>query len=203
MKDNGNVDLIRLFSVGKSNALDPNAVGTDISAIIANLAPYDPDIIIADIGDSGNNITELMKFYGRHKVFGCKYPSTPKSSGNLIPVWNENGNIVSVDKLMQNKRYISKMKNDEIGFYRKVDEELALYMEHWSNVVIRDEEDLNTGNYYQIITRKGDDHFSQASVYSMIGYEKLMDVFYGNNSYEFNSEWLNNTLSPTMPDIFD
>ena len=167
------------------------------------MAPYDPDIIVADIGDSGNNIARLMEFYGKHKVFGCKYPSTPKSSGNLIPAWNENGNIVSVDKLMQNKRYISKMKNGEIGFYKKPDTDLLLFIEHWGNVVIRDEEDTTTGEFYQVITRKGDDHYSQASIYSMLGYERLIDIHYGANSYEFESSWIQETLSPTLPDIYN
>mgnify|MGYP001014082568 CR=1 FL=1 len=143
-----------------------------------------------------------MNFYGKNKVFGCKYPSTPRSSGNLIPTWNVTGNLVSVDKLMQNKRYIGKMKNGEIGFYSKPDKELSLFIAHWGNVVIRDEEDLNTGAIYQTITRKGDDHFSQASVYSMLGYERLMDIHYGADSYDFNSSWIQDTLSPTLPDIY-
>jgi hypothetical protein len=158
VRTNGQVDLIRLFSVGKSSIVDPKAIGVDLQSIIAELAPYSPDIIVADIGDSGEKLAQLIAYYGKQKVFGCKYPSTPKSTGNLIPSWSEQNSIVSADKLMQNKRYIAKMKGGEIGFWWEVDEELKRFIEHWGNIVIRDEEDQKTGEFYQIIKRRGDDH---------------------------------------------
>ena len=195
--------MIKLFSVGKSNPLDPDAIDVDIQAIRLKLAPYDPDIIVADIGDSGDKIAKLIQIYGKERVYGCVYPSTPKSSGNVIPVWSEQGNKVTVDKLMQNKRYIANMKNGEIGFYKENDQNLNLYIEHWKNVVIRDEEDEKSATgFRQVIGRKGDDHFSQASVYSMLGYERLMSVFSGSDSYGFDADWISTQLKATPTDIF-
>ncbi|UQT00041.1 hypothetical protein NGDEOPKE_00092 [Enterococcus phage vB_OCPT_Carl] len=144
-----------------------------------------------------------MQIYGKERVFGCVYPSTPKSTGNLVPTWSPQANKVSADKLMQNKRYINKMKEGEIGYYSKSDTELNLYKEHWKNVVIRDIEDEKTSTgFRQIIGRKGDDHYSQASVYSMLGYEYLMNVFTGVKEYGFDSDWVSTQLAPTKPDIF-
>lgn len=203
VKTNGTVDLIKLFSVGKSNPLDPNAIDVDIQSIKLQLAPYNPDIIVADVGDSGDKVAKLMQIYGKERVFGCVYPSTPKSTGNLVPTWSPQANKVSADKLMQNKRYINKMKEGEIGYYSKPDTELNLYKEHWKNVVIRDIEDEKTSTgFRQIIGRKGDDHYSQASVYSMLGYEYLMNVFTGVKEYGFDSDWVSTQLAPTKPDIF-
>lgn len=153
------MDLIKLFSVGKANPLNPDAIDTDIQSIRLQLAPYEPDIIVADVGDSGDKVAKLIQIYGKDRVFGCVYPSTPKSTGNLVPSWNVQGNKVSADKLMQNKRYISNMKDGVIGFYNKMDSELMLYIEHWGNVVIRDEEDEKSPTgFRQTIGRKGDDH---------------------------------------------
>lgn len=159
VRTNGQVDLIKLFSVGKANPLNPDAIDTDIQSIRLQLAPYEPDIIVADVGDSGDKVAKLIQIYGKDRVFGCVYPSTPKSTGNLVPSWNVQGNKVSADKLMQNKRYISNMKDGVIGFYNKMDSELMLYIEHWGNVVIRDEEDEKSPTgFRQTIGRKGDDH---------------------------------------------
>lgn len=203
VRSNGKVDLIKLFSVGKSNPLNPDAIDVDMQSIKLQLAPYEPDIIVADVGDSGDKVAKLIQMYGKERVYGCVYPSTPKSTGNVVPTWSEQGNKVTADKLMQNKRYITQMKEGEIGFYKRTDKELALYIEHWGNVVIRDEEDEKSPTgFRQTIGRKGDDHYSQASVYSMLGYERLMNVFTGTDQYGFDSDWISTQLAPTPTDIY-
>lgn len=204
VRPNGAVDMIKNFQVGKANPLDPEVIDTDIQAIRLKLAPYDPDIIIADVGDSGDKVAKLIQLYGKDKVFGCRYPSTPKSTGNVIPTWSTTNNLVKADKLMQNKRYITKMKEGEIGFYCKKDKALEDFAVHGENVVIRDEEDDNApGGLIQKITRKGDDHYFQAAIYSMLGYEYLMNIWNNNGAdREFDSDWLSMNLTPTKPDIF-
>lgn len=159
VKPDGTVDLIRLFNIVKPDSTDPKTVGLDVEKIILELTPYNPDIIVADIGDSGDKVARLIDHFGVGVVFGCKYPSTPRSTGQVKPTWNVQGNMVSADKLTQNKRYIAKIKEGRIGFYQDKDRELQLYANHWKNVVIRDEEDdKNEGQFYQTITRRGDDH---------------------------------------------
>lgn len=205
MKTNGQIDLIRLFSVGKSGATNAEEIGADLETIKMEIAPYVPDIIVADIGDSGDKVAKLIQYYGAEKVFGCKYNSSPRSTGQLIPTWSENTNIVTVDKLMQNKRYIGMLKQGEIHHYKnQADRDLQLYITHWKNVVIRDEEDEKTSEFYQVIGRRGDDHYAQASVYAMLGVEKLKQVFFSNSGNQFNSEFIDMQYnpSPTKTDIF-
>ncbi|UJJ74851.1 hypothetical protein [Bacillus phage BM-P1] len=40
--------------------------------------PYNPDIICADTGDSGNYVEKLMAYFGPGRVYGVKVnPNTP------------------------------------------------------------------------------------------------------------------------------
>ena len=206
MTVDGKIDCLRLTSVAKTGTTDALNIGADLEAIKMILAPYNPDIIICDVGDSGDKVAQLMNYYGSDRVFGCQYPSTPKSTGQLIPTWNVNANLVKVDKLMQNKRLIAMMKSGLIRFYRnRSDIELQLLVSHWKNVVIRDEEDDATGEFYQVITRKGDDHTAQSSVYAILGIDRLKEIYYGDGNYTFNSTFIDTTFgayAPAKPDIF-
>lgn len=174
MRDNGKIDLIRLFSVPEARTT--SEIGLDVQRIIIEISKYKPDIIIADNGDSGDKVLKLIKHFGKGKVFGCTYKSSPKSTGQIIPVFSENADVVTVDKLMQNKMYIDALKSKEIRTYSIIDNELQTYLRHWKNVVIRDQEDDKTGDFYQVITRRGDDHYAQSSVYSYIGLKRLIDL---------------------------
>lgn len=204
VRPNGRIDMIKNFQVTKANPLNPDAIDTDIQALRLQLAPYDPDIIVADIGDSGDKVAKLIQIYGKDKVFGCKYPSSPKSTGNVVPTWSTTGNLVKADKLMQNKRYITKLKDGEIKFPHVMTDTIRMFADHWSNVIIRDEEDENSPDgFIQKISRKSDDHYAQSAVYSMLGYEYLMNIWNNNGAdREFDSDWLNMNLTPTKPDIF-
>ena len=156
MTEGGKADLIRLFSVKKNSR--PDLVEADLEKIILEISKYKPDIIVADNGDSGNNVLRLINHFGRDKVFGCTYKSSPKSTGQLRPEFNESNNRVTVDKLMQNKRYIQALKTKEVRVYQTIDENLKTFLTHWNNVVIMDEEDEKTGEMYQVIKRRGDDY---------------------------------------------
>jgi len=173
-RDNGLVDIIRAFSVERARGVAN--IEADLESIINQLIPYSPDIICADIGDSGNYVDKLIQFFGRGKVYGVKVNPNPRSTGQIRPKWSEQTSMVTVDKLTQNKLHISDMKMGRLGFYQK-DKNLELYTLHWKNVVIRDEEDDKTGEVYQIITDRGDDHFSQSSVYSAVGMEHVLEPY--------------------------
>lgn len=188
MTEEGKVDLIRLFSVKKNSR--PDMVEADLESIILEISKYDPDIIVADNGDSGNNVLKLINFFGKDKVFGCTYKSSPKSSGQLYAQFNENNNTVTVDKLMHNKRYIQDLKAKRIRMYQQVDDELKTYLKHWQNVLIMDEEDEKTGELYQVIKRKGDDHYSQSSVIGYIGLTRLKELYDQGNGTSFNSTFV-------------
>lgn len=157
VKSNGEIDLLDIATVEKPGPTDIGGAGSDMLKIRQYLDKYDPDLIVADIGDSGDKIIQLMRIYGKERVWGCRYKSSPRSSGNIIPSWSESNNTVTVDKLMQNKRFIGMMKNDRVFFPKNNKRLLEEYYYQWTNVKIRTEEDEKTGEFYEVITRSGDD----------------------------------------------
>ena len=198
-RDNGMIDMIRIFSVPRSRGVAN--IEADLEQIINELVPYNPDIICADIGDSGNYVDKLVQYFGRGKVYGVKVNPNPRSTGQIRPKWSEQTSQVTVDKLTQNKHHISDMKMNRLGFYRK-DRMLEMYVTHWKNVVIRDEEDEKTGEIYQIITDKGDDHFAQSSVYSAVGMEHVLEPYVlqeQENAFGYTTV---QNMVPAAPDIF-
>jgi predicted esterase YcpF (UPF0227 family) len=199
-RDNGMIDMIRIFSVERARGVAN--IEADLDKIITELIPYNPDIICADIGDSGNYVDKLISHFGLGKVYGVKVNPNPRSNGQIQPQWNENRSMVTVDKLTQNKRHISDMKMGRLGFYSLRDRDLELYLHHWKNVVIRDEEDEKTGEVYQIITDRGDDHYAQSSVYSMVGLEHILEPFIlktQENAFGYTTV---DNIMPQMTDIF-
>jgi len=193
------IDIIRCFSVERARGVAN--IEADLERVINEITPYNPDIICADIGDSGNYVYKLQEHFGLGKVYGVKVNPNPRSNGQISPVWQESRGQVTIDKLTQNKRHISDMKMGRLGFYRP-DKDLELYKQHWVNVVIRDEEDEKTRDIYQVITRKGDDHYAQSSVYSMVGMEHVLEPYIlQTQENAFNYTVVQN-MKPTAPDIF-
>ncbi|MCB5366981.1 hypothetical protein [Collinsella aerofaciens] len=194
------IDLIRLFSVERARGVAN--IEADLETIINQITPYNPDIICADIGDSGNYVDKLIQHFGAGRVYGVKVNPNPRSTGQIQPVWSENRSMVTIDKLTQNKRHISDMKMGRLGFYKTVDKDLEMYMFHWKNVVIRDEEDDDTGEVYQIITNRGDDHYAQSSVYSMVGLEHVLEPFITNSVENAFAYTTVENVMPQPTDIF-
>lgn len=197
-RDNGHVDLIRAFSVERSRGVAN--IEADLEQVINQIVPYNPDIICADIGDSGNYVDKLIQYFGVGRVYGVKVNSNPRSTGQIQPVWSENKSMVTIDKLTQNKRHIADMKMGRLGFYMNKDRNMDLFIEHWKNVVIRDEEDEKTGEVYQVIGDRGDDHYAQSSVYSMVGLEHVLEPFI---SQEQENAFAYTTVSSVEPQVTD
>lgn len=198
-RDNGQTDLIRAFPVERSRGIEN--IELDLETIINQIVPYNPDIISADIGDSGNYVDKLIQYFGKGKVYGVKVNPNPRSNGLMHPQWNENKSMVTIDKLTANKGYISDMKMGRIGFYRQRDADLNLYIEHWKNVVIRDEEDDKTGEVYQVIGNKGDDHYAQSAVYAKAGIDHVLAPFQEHGEDEFGYTTISD-LKTQPTDIF-
>ena len=205
MRENGNVEVINNFNVKTVGATDSKNMGTDIDSIEMKLDPYSPNMIICDIGDSGQYINILMNHFGRQTVYGCQNNSSPTtglsvSTGNMLaPKWNDNDHIVKVDKLLENKRHISLIKSGKIGFYKKHTKDLELLARHWSNIVIKRVE-TSGGQERETITRKGSsmelgDHYAQAEILAYIGLEHLRDESYGASAFDYT--FLNNKEEPT------
>lgn len=155
MLPNGRIDILNMFAIERPSSTDATAIGRDMEELKLLLEPYQPDIIVADIGDSGDKIAQLINYYGEDMVYGCRYNSSPRSTGKINATWSDNNNTVTVDKLTQNKRFISMLKEGRIFTYNNPEDRMnKLLVYHWQNVVIREEEDEKTGEFYQIITTR-------------------------------------------------
>jgi len=199
-RDNGMIDIIRVFSVERARGVAN--IEADLESIINQLIPYSPDIICADIGDSGNYVDKLIQFFGVGRVYGVKVNPNPRSNGQIQPSWSEGQSKVTVDKLTQNKKHISDMKMKRLGFYNAIDQDLELYLQHWINVIIRDEEDEKTGEVYQIITDRGDDHYAQSSVYSMVGMDHVLEPYITKEQENAFGYTTVDIMAPQSTDIF-
>ncbi|ALA13157.1 terminase large subunit [Bacillus phage TsarBomba] len=199
-RDNGMIDIIRIFSVERARGVAN--IEADLESIINQLIPYSPDIICADIGDSGNYVDKLIQFFGVGRVYGVKVNPNPRSNGQIQPSWSEGQSKVTVDKLTQNKKHISDMKMKRLGFYNTIDQDLELYLQHWVNVIIRDEEDEKTGEVYQIITDRGDDHYAQSSVYSMVGMDHVLEPYITKEQENAFGYTTVDIMTPQATDIF-
>lgn len=173
LRSNGRRDVIRLMRVPVTNTYKD--INADIDKIILELEPYIPDLILADIGFNGTKVNQLIANFGRDRVFGVDVNSA-KSRGEVTPGWSDSKNTVKIDKLTNNISTLNDIKAGFIGFYKEVDDDLKLFIEHWKNVIIRDVEDDNTGELVKEITRKNGDHYAQSSVYSWVAMNKLTDT---------------------------
>lgn len=168
----GQIDILRMLSIPESSSYED--INADVKKIVQELRLYNPTMVLADIGYQGTRINQLINALGRDKVFGVQVKPT-LSNGEVRPVWNENNNTVSVDKLTNNIAMINMIKSHDVGIYSEDDEMQELFIEHLQNIVIRDEEDENTGDLKKIITRKGGDHLGQALMMAIVGLRHILD----------------------------
>ena len=59
MRANGQIDVINNFQVKAPNGTDPTQIGNDLRKIKEYIDPYSPDIIIGDVGDSGEKTSSI------------------------------------------------------------------------------------------------------------------------------------------------
>ena len=193
------VDVLRLIRVPVTNST--SSINHDINQTIVEIAPYNPDIILADLGFNGTKVLRLIKEFGKDKVYGVKV-NPSKTTGEVNPTFSDTKNEVTIDKLANNMFFINQMKSGSVKFWNNEnDPELQTYLNHWKNVIIRDEEDED-GDLTKVISRKGADHYAQSSVYALIGLRKLIDVGQGNGSFDYTNIEIGNTFqSENLYDI--
>lgn len=178
IKEDGTTDLLNTWSF-KDN---PSVPLEPVRNIAAAIAPYDPDLIIADYGYGADRNSLLMQIF-KGRVWACKY-QTFKGGSQPINKWNESSRVVVVDKTLTVQRMLHTIKERGIGVWR-MDEQLALFTKHLKNVRIMDEED-DEGNVYQIATRIGPDHLSSSLNYALIGKEKLKDPYQKQSDFNWD-----------------
>lgn len=188
MTDRGTWDVINnMYIPNNKSVADPEA---DLKSVIIRIQQYDPDVILPDIGDSGNYVQRLIQLFGADRVFGVWTKSTSKSSGDVVPSFSEGANRVTIDKLTQMLIIIGHIKAGRIGFYRKNTREKQILISHWKNVQILDQEDEQTSETYKVVACKGSktgsidsgDHTAFSMLYASVGLKYLMDKYDSSNS---------------------
>lgn len=205
LRTNGQIDVINNFQVKAPNGTDPTQIGNDLRKIKEYIDPYSPDIIIGDVGDSGEKLAQLMEMYGRDRVWGSKNNSSPTtglatSTGRIKATWGENDHVVTVDKLLETKRQIALMKEGKIGYYREDTPDKKMLINHWGNVIIRNEE-TNSGLSREVVTRVSadnihGDHFASAQIMAYLGIEHIQNTLYENGG-GFDYDFLDSKPTPT------
>lgn len=197
-RDDGLEDIIALANFKETSSMVGNS-DADIKSIIMFCHLFTPDLITADIGYNGNKVAKLIEEFG-DRAYGVQV-NPAKSNGAVHAIWNDKAQRVSIDKLTQNRIMLEKIKGHNLGFWKEMDEGKRLFIEHWMNVVIRDEED-DDGNIEKIITRKGADHYAQSGVYANIAMSRIVD-----NLREQQNNFGYTTLTPdetqNMNDVFN
>lgn len=125
---------------------------------------------------SGNYVDKLRQEFDKSNqkiVYGVD-TRTARSNNDMNAHFNDINGTVKIDKLTQAMIMMYHLKAGRIGFWKKETENLDLLIEHWGNVVIKDEQDERTEEYYKSITRKGDDHFAISTIYAMVGMNKIV-----------------------------
>jgi len=150
MKGDGTWDFIKFVRIPTSTGTEN--IESDLHRMVSVLNTYEPDIIIPDLGYNGNYVNKLIKYFGKGKVYGA-FVRSARSNGDPNAHFDENNSKVTLDKLMQNTLLITHIKMGRIGFYKHVDRELGLFIQHGKNVIIRDVEDDN-GTTHKEISRK-------------------------------------------------
>lgn len=197
----GEIDIIRMLSIPETTSFDD--INADVKKIVQELRLYDPDIILADLGYQGTRINQLINAFGRDRVYGVQVrPSL--STGEVKPNWNDNNNTVLVDKLTNNIAMINMLKSKDIGIYAEDDDMQELFIEHLQNIIIRDEEDENTGDLKKIITRKGGDHLGQSLMMNLVGLRRLLDErgLANNSAFKYTSLSPVDSSAPTGAEYY-
>lgn len=139
-KDSRRIDLIDLKQI--PTVTDVEHLDQDINGVMEELRKYNPDVILPDAGYSGSNNLVLLKVFGSERVYSVKVRSA-QSNGDINAHFNESDNTVTIDKLMQNQIMMSNMRRGDIHFWRPLDQDERLFIQHWDNVVIRTDEETD------------------------------------------------------------
>ena len=205
MRPNGQIDLMDIYRVPKSTGVEH--IEEDLNLIVRHINLYEPDLILPDAGYSGSYNQKLMAYYGVDRVYAVKVNSA-LSKGDFVAHFNDSDSSVTIDKLAQNEIMMGNMRRGDINFYKGANNDpmIKLFIQHWLNVIIRTDDRENqqthTVDQVQIITRKSGDHTAQASVYAMVGLDKLMKEFAQKNRNKVELDYLDSDLfSPEKTDM--
>lgn len=177
LREDDRVDILDVHWV-EDNPAQPLACVNTFSAL---LAPYDPDVIIADNGfGADRNSYLIQQFPGR--VYGCDW-DTNKSNIPMVDQWNDNGARVRVDKTVKMKRTLYMIKARAVGVFG-MSEKLAMLIKHLKNVRTLMEEE--NGEIYERVARIGDDHLACSLTYALIAVDRIQGKHKPSSGFNFD-----------------
>jgi hypothetical protein len=151
---------------------DPNEELRSVKSVDSYIAPFEPDIIVADAGYGKDRNAFLLRRYGEGRFYACFYNPAPRESRTFRPVWGgDDAARVLVDRTLALKTTCRALKEREIGLPDYDEHPAGLLKEHLKNLVplVQEEE----GKMWEEIAARGDDHLAHSLAYSMLGREKL------------------------------
>lgn len=159
VRSDGQIDLMDLTRVPRSTGVEH--IEEDLNLVVRNLNRYEPDLIIADQGFSGNYVDLLSKYFGADRVYGVVVRSA-LSNGDPTAHFSSDGKV-TLDKLTQNIITMTNIKRGDIHFWNGFmnDPEGIRMIKHFQNIVIRTDERENKQTHLiehdRVILRKGPD----------------------------------------------
>lgn len=146
---------------------------SSVKGVEAYIAPFRPDIILADAGYGKDRNAYLLRKFGEGRFYSAWYNPAPKSSRTFVPQWStpEMARVL-VDRTMTLKETCRAIKEKDIGFPSYEIHEAMLLKQHFQNLSPVKEED-DDGQIIETIDAKGDDHLVHATALSLVGLEQL------------------------------
>lgn len=201
----GQIDLMDLTRVPRSTGVEH--IEEDLNLVVRTLNKYQPDLILADQGFSGNYVDLLAKYFGMDRVYGVIVRSA-LSNGDPMAHFSNGDGKVTLDKLTQNIIAMSNIKRGDIHFWNGFlrNENGQRFITHFKNVVIRTDEKENKQTHLiehdRVILRKGPDHFAQSFAYAMAGLNELMKEEAQKRRIKTQIDYVDSTVfTPEQTDI--
>lgn len=142
------------------------------------LAPYVPDIVIADAGYGKDRNAYLMRKLcptgTEGRFYAQWYNPSAKASRTFQPEWSDpaRGRVL-VDRTMQLKNICHAIKEREFGLPSLALEKMQLLHKHFRALALLKEIDDETKEMVEAVSTSGDDHLVHASASGLLGIEKL------------------------------
>ena len=172
-REDGLIDLVSLVC-----AEDTKEPLESTRKIIERIKPFDPDIIVADLGYGKDRVAEVKKhFPGR--TFGCTYADNSKS---INPKFTEDFGSVTVDRTAWLKGTAHMFRDMKVRI--PVPDRaplLPVFYKHMTCSVVMLEETDN-GEIKERVEETDDDHFFHCSGYAFMGFE----WFGGESRFDFS-----------------
>ena len=143
-----------------------------VDMIAAMIAPFDPDIIIADAGYGADRNPHLLsKYPGR--TYACDWDEYEDGT-HFIPTFNEAQHTCSVNRSAQLKKAMHILKARKAKMPEWCDK-TAMFAKHTGNWRVMECENEKTHEVYEVVVRVGDDHLGTAFAYALVGVDKLLE----------------------------